>query len=90
MGSPVFSVIRIAANRLPEFFRGAGRASPEDFAHAASVLLWVRWFGLGAALWKSTTGSTTGRSATFSIRSTAWGSWRPTGTFIGSCAAEGL
>ena len=49
MGSPVFSVIRIAANRLPEFFRGAGRASPEDFAHAASVLLWVRWFGLGAA-----------------------------------------
>ena len=49
MGSPVFSVIRIAANRLPEFFRWAGRASPEDFAHAASVLLWVRWFGLGAA-----------------------------------------
>ena len=49
MGSPVFSVIRIAANRLPEFFRGAERARPEDFAHAASVLLWVRWFGLGAA-----------------------------------------
>ena len=49
MGSPVFSVIRIAANRLPEFFRGAGRASPEDFARAARVLLWVRWFGLGAA-----------------------------------------
>ena len=49
MGSPVFSVIRIAANRLPEFFQRAGRASPEDFAHAARVLLWVRWFGLGAA-----------------------------------------
>ena len=49
LGSPMLSVIRIAANRLPEFFHRAGRASPEDFAHAARVLLWVRWFGLGAA-----------------------------------------
>ena len=45
----MFGVIRIVSNRLPEFFRRAGRTNPEDFAHAAGVLLWVRWFGLTAA-----------------------------------------
>ena len=44
----MFSVIRIAAKGLPEFFRGAERTSPEDLLHAAKVLLWVRWFGLTA------------------------------------------
>ena len=47
--SPVSSVIRIAARRFSQFFRGAGRTSPEDLLHAARVLLWVRWFGLTAA-----------------------------------------
>ena len=47
-GSPVFSVIRIAAGRFSEFFRGAERTSPEELLHAAQVLLWVRWFGLTA------------------------------------------
>ena len=47
--STVFSVIRIAANRFPGFFRGDQRTSPEDLLHAARVLLWVRWFGLTAA-----------------------------------------
>ena len=49
MGSPVFSVIRIAANRFSAFFQGVGRTSPEELLHAARVLLWVRWFGLTAA-----------------------------------------
>ena len=49
LGSPLFSVIRIAANRFQEFFRGSGRTSPEELLHAARVLLWVRWFGLTAA-----------------------------------------
>ena len=49
LGSPVFSVIRIAAGRFPELFRGAERTSPEELLHAAKVLLWVRWFGLTAA-----------------------------------------
>ena len=49
LGSPVFRVIRIAANRFSQFFRGAGRTSPEELLHAARVLLWVRWFGLTAA-----------------------------------------
>ena len=47
--STAFGVIRIVSNRLPEFFRRAGRTNTEDFAHAARVLLWVRWFGLTAA-----------------------------------------
>ena len=47
--SPVPSVIRIAVRRFLQFFRGAGRTSPEDLLHAARVLLWVRWFGLTAA-----------------------------------------
>ena len=45
----MFSVIRIAARRLPQFFQGVGRATPEELVHAARVLLWVRWFGLTAA-----------------------------------------
>ena len=45
----MLSVIRIAAKRLPGFFRGAERTSPEELLHAARVLLWVRWFGLSAA-----------------------------------------
>ena len=45
----MLSVIRIAAERLPGFFRGAERTSPEELLHAARVLLWVRWFGLSAA-----------------------------------------
>ena len=45
----MFSVKRIAARRLPEFFRRAERTSPEELLHAAKVLLWVRWFGLTAA-----------------------------------------
>ena len=49
LGSPVFSVIRIAARRFSPFFQGVGRTSPEDLLHAARVLLWVRWFGLTAA-----------------------------------------
>ena len=49
LGSPLFSVIRIPANRFQQFFRGSGRTSPEDLLHAARVLLWVRWFGLTAA-----------------------------------------
>ena len=49
LGSAVSSVIRIAANRFQEFFRGSGRTSPEELLHAARVLLWVRWFGLTAA-----------------------------------------
>ena len=49
LGSALFSVIRIAANRFPQFFLGAGHTSPEDLLHAARVLLWVRWFGLTAA-----------------------------------------
>ena len=32
------------------FFRGVEPSSPEDLLHAARVLLWVRWFGLAAAL----------------------------------------
>ena len=44
----MFSVIRIAARRLPQFFQGVGRATPEELVHAARVLLWVRWFGLTA------------------------------------------
>ena len=44
----MFSVIRIAAGRFPEFFRGAERTSPQELLHAAKVLLWVRWFGLTA------------------------------------------
>ena len=47
--SPVPSVIRIAMRRFLQFFRRAGRTSPEDLLHAARVLLWVRWFGLTAA-----------------------------------------
>ena len=47
--SPVFSVIRNATRRLLEFFLWRGRTSPEELLHAARVLLWVRWFGLGAA-----------------------------------------
>ena len=43
------SVIRIAARRFFQFFRGAERTSPEELLHAARVLLWVRWFGLTAA-----------------------------------------
>ena len=39
LSSPVFGVMRIAANRLPEFLPGAGRVSPEDFGHVARVLL---------------------------------------------------
>ena len=46
---PVSSVIRIDARRVLQFFRRAGRTSPEDLLHAARVLLWVRWFGLSAA-----------------------------------------
>ena len=42
MGSPVVSVIRIAANRLPEFFQGTALTSRGDFAHDASVLLRAR------------------------------------------------
>ena len=49
LGIPVSSVKRIAARRFLQFFRGAGRTSPEDLLHAARVLLWVRWFGLTAA-----------------------------------------
>ena len=49
LGSPVLSVIRIAAGRFPGFFRGTERTSPEELLHAARVLLWVRWFGLTAA-----------------------------------------
>ena len=45
----MLSVIRIAARRLTEFFRGAERTSPAELLHAARVLLWVRWFGLTAA-----------------------------------------
>ena len=45
----MLSVIRIAAKRLPGFFQGAERTSPEELLHAARVLLWVRWFGLSAA-----------------------------------------
>ena len=45
----MFRVIRIAANRFSQFFRGAGHTSPEDLLHAARVLLWVRLFGLTAA-----------------------------------------
>ena len=48
-GIPVSSVKRITARRFLQFFRGAGRTSPEDLLHAARVLLWVRWFGLTAA-----------------------------------------
>ena len=47
--SPVSGVIRIAARRFLQFFRGAERTSPEELLHAARVLLWVRWFGLTAA-----------------------------------------
>ena len=48
LGSPVFSVIRIAGGRLSPLFQGVGRTSPEELVHAARVLLWVRWFGLTA------------------------------------------
>ena len=50
LGIPVSSVIRIAMRRFLQFFRGAGRTSPEELLHAARVLLWVRWLGLIAAL----------------------------------------
>ena len=49
LGSPVSSVIRIAAGRVSRFFLGAGHTSPQELLHAARVLLWVRWFGLTAA-----------------------------------------
>ena len=45
----MLSVIRIVAGRVPEFFRGVERTTPEELLHAARVLLWVRWFGLSAA-----------------------------------------
>ena len=39
LGSPVLSVIRIAARRLTGFFRGAERTSPAELLHAARVLM---------------------------------------------------
>ena len=49
-GSPMFSLVHIAAGRVPGFFRGAEHTSPEELLHAAKTLLWVRWLGLIAAL----------------------------------------
>ena len=49
LGSPIAGVIRIAVRRISQFFRWAGRTSPEELLHAARVLLWVRWFALTAA-----------------------------------------
>ena len=49
LGSPVSSLIRIAAGSVSGFFRRAGHTSPQELLHAARVLLWVRWFGLTAA-----------------------------------------
>ena len=43
----MFGVIRIAANRLPEFFQGTALTSLGDFAHDASVLLRARKTGHG-------------------------------------------
>ena len=45
----MLNVIRIATKMLSRFFQGVVRTSPEEFVHAARVLLWVRWFGLTAA-----------------------------------------
>ena len=49
MESSVFGVIRMAAGRFSWRFDWGGQTSPEELLHAARVLLWVRWFGLGAA-----------------------------------------
>ena len=45
----MFSLVHIAAGRVPGFLRGAERTSPDELLHAARVLLWVRWFALTAA-----------------------------------------
>ena len=80
MESSVFGVIRMAAGRFSWRFDWGGQTIPEELLHAARVLLWVRWFGLGAAFVEIHYRVDYWSSATFSIRSTAWGSWRPTGT----------
>ncbi len=49
MESSVFGVIRMAAGRFSWRFDWGGQTIPEELLHAARVLLWVRWFGLGAA-----------------------------------------
>ena len=45
----MFGVIRMAAGRFSWRFDWGGQTIPEELLHAARVLLWVRWFGLGAA-----------------------------------------
>ncbi len=49
MEGTVFGVIRMAAGRFSWRFGWGGQTIPEELLHAARVLLWVRWFGLGAA-----------------------------------------
>lgn len=46
----MFSVMHMAAGRLPRLFDWGGQTSPEELLHAARVLLWIRWLGFIAAL----------------------------------------